>query len=169
MIRIRAGTPRDLPALAAIERETVLLFPPGTLPPGLDQPVAPARLVRGIAAGSLWVAEARGAGAVGFALARDVDRCLHLEEMDVRPSFARRGLGTRLLQRACAAASRRGLAGVTLTTFLHLPWNAPFYASRGFAVPGDLGRFPHLSAALREEHTRGLANRVAMLRPVAGR
>ncbi len=165
MTRLRPGALRDLPALAEIERETVTLFPPGTLPGGLDQPVAPQRLASAIAAGWLWVAEAPGVGAVGFAFARRVGAGLHLEEMDVRPSFGRRGIGTRLLLQACAAAARDGAAWVSLTTFAHLPWNAPFYARRGFVVADDLRPFPHLAAALREERERGLAHRIATVRP----
>jgi len=70
------------------------------------------------------------------------------------------------VEATCRWAARQGLLAVTLTTFRHLPWNAPFYARRGFRVlsPDELG--PGLRAALRGERAQGLRRRVAMRRPL---
>jgi GNAT superfamily N-acetyltransferase len=164
MVRVRSGQLRDLPQLEIIERETATMFPPSALPPELAEPVPEAELAAGIAASLLWIADSASAGPVGFVVCERFTACLHVREMDVRPSFGRRGIGTRLLLHACAAAKNFGLRFVTLTTFSHLPWNAPFYARHGFVVVQSLDAFPHLEAALRHESDRGLEHRVAMVR-----
>jgi GNAT superfamily N-acetyltransferase len=168
MIRLRPGRLSDLPQLEIIGQEAALLFPRSDLPPELAQPVSPIELAQGVAASLLWVAESTPEEApVGFVVCERFPSCLHIVEMDVRPSFGRRGIGTRLLLHACAAAKDFGLPFVTLTTFRHLPWNAPFYAKHGFVVARKLGRFPHLEEALRQERARGLKHRIAMVKPAA--
>lgn len=76
----------------------------------------------------------------------------------------RRGIGTTLLEAAAAWAATTPARTLTLTTFRHVPWNAPFYAGRGFAeLPAaELG--PELRAQVEDEARRGLdpAKRVAM-------
>jgi len=167
MLRIRLGELSDLPRIEMIECETATMFPPSTLPPELAQPLPEAELRDGIAASLLWVAESASAGPVGFVVCERVSYCLHIREMDVRPSFGRRGIGMRLLLHVCAAARNSGLQFVTLTTFSHLPWNGPFYAKHGFAAVQTLGQFPHLRAAVRCERERGLENRIAMVKNAA--
>jgi len=167
MLRIRLGELGDLPRLETIERETAAMFPPSTLPPDLAQPMPQAELAAGIDASLLWVAEWVSAGPVGFVLCERHTSSLHIREMDVRPSFGRRGVGTRLLSQTCAAAKGCSLRFVTLTTFSHLPWNAPFYAKRGFVVAQTFEQFPHLEAFLRHERERGLENRIAMVKNAA--
>jgi GNAT superfamily N-acetyltransferase len=92
------------------------------------------------------------------------DTTLHIAEMNVRPSFGRKGIGTQLLSQACAAAKDFGLQFVRLTTFSHLRCNAPFYAKHGFAEVRSLEQVPHLEAALRHERDRGFENRIAMVK-----
>jgi GNAT superfamily N-acetyltransferase len=163
-IHLRPGRLRDLRHLATIERETAAVFPPGLLPPHAARPLPRARLAQSVAASLLWVADHREAGPVGFVMCERHACCLHIAEMDVRPCHGRRGIGTRLLLHACAAASELGCRAATLTTFLHLPWNAPFYAKHGFVVISPAAAPAHLADALRGEVERGLANRVAMCR-----
>ncbi len=70
---------------------------------------------------------------VGFAAAVPVDRFLHLAELSVDPNHGRIGVGRALVGAIVALARERGLAGVTLTTFRAVPFNAPFYVRLGFA------------------------------------
>jgi len=170
MIRVRLGELSDLPQLEIIELETAPMFPPSALPPELARPLPTAVLAAGVAASLLWVAENAPAEVVGFVVCERFASALHIAEMDVRPSFGRKGVGTRLLFQVCAAAKDFGLQFVTLTTFSHLPWNAPFYAKHGFSALENLEEFPHLEAALRHERERGLDNRIAMIKGlVSGR
>jgi N-acetylglutamate synthase-like GNAT family acetyltransferase len=84
----------------------------------------------------------------------------------VHPDFGRRGLGAQLLEHVCVCASHEGFAAVTLTTFSHLAWNAPFYAAHGFReiTNDELG--PGLRLLREEEADDGLdpALRVCMRR-----
>lgn len=113
----------------------------------------------------LWAALDDGRHVVGFALARVVGGNAHLEELAVHPQHGRQGIGSRLLGAVIRWARAGGFPGVTLITFRHLPWNAPFYERRGFVrlEYGDTGRF--LRELIREEADAGLEarNRVAML------
>jgi len=90
--------------------------------------------------GFLWVAVDEHDVPVGFLLADVVDGNFHIKEMDILPDLNGRGMGTKLLQYACNAACGRGYQYVTLTTFEHIAWNAPFYRRRDFS---------HASSGLR--------------------
>jgi GNAT superfamily N-acetyltransferase len=95
---------------------------------------------------------------VGFALVEMLaDDLPHLDEVDVKPSHGRRGLGTALVRAACEWATAAGFSMLTLTTFRAVPWNLPFYARLGFVeIPRDLLR-PELVAVVSDEAARGLA------------
>ncbi|MEN2427185.1 GNAT family N-acetyltransferase [Chromobacterium vaccinii] len=163
---IRPAEAAELPLLAQIERRAARLFSPSDLPSALAEHTLPAETLSAARdAGLLWVADDAGR-AVGFALAEIVDGQLHLAEMDVDPDHARRGIGSALLRHALAQAWLRGCAAVTLTTFAHLPWNAPFYRRHGF-IEFEPPAGSALADQLRAEAAAGLRNRVAMRRAQA--
>lgn len=81
--------------------------------------------------GLVWVAADAGA-LLGFATCEVFADALHLWELAVRREAQRRGVGSSLIAAVVAAARARNLPAVTLTTFRDIPWNAPFYARRGF-------------------------------------
>jgi GNAT superfamily N-acetyltransferase len=114
--------------------------------------------------GRLWVARAPDGRVVGFAQVELVGGGPHLEEMDVHPAHARRGIGRRLVAAVQAWTRAAGHTALTLTTFRDVPWNAPFYARCGFSVlePAELS--PALRVVVEEEAARGLdpATRVVM-------
>ncbi|MFC0864111.1 GNAT family N-acetyltransferase [Sphaerimonospora cavernae] len=152
---IRWARHEDLAGLADLERaadgmfaDVGIVFPPGTMIEECDDP------------GRVIVA---GRPPVGFAMLGHVDDCVHLDQLAVDPEHGRRGIGTRLLDAVCEAAAALAPA-VTLTTFRDVPWNAPWYARRGFAVlpPEQWG--PELAALVEHERALGieLAPRVVM-------
>jgi GNAT superfamily N-acetyltransferase len=167
------------------------MFSPDDVPAALAVPLPAARIVQGAHDGLLWVAEHAGAGlsgfvngfangfmsgfmsgfVIGFVLCeRPAPATLHIREIDVRPDFGRRGIGAALLAHACRMGAARGLVHATLTTFLHLPWNAPFYARQGFRIVDDEAALaPHLVRALAAERAAGLRRRVAMVRTLDAR
>ena len=75
-------------------------------------------------------------------------------------------MGGRLLAAACALVGESGLPALTLTTFVDVPWNAPWYAARGFVElpPAQWG--PGFRAVWADEVAAGIlvAPRVAMIR-----
>lgn len=166
-VRLRAAVDQDLPVLRSIELEAATLFPASVLPPQLATPLPLEVLQACLAASELWVAGEDGFGLVGFIAARTCGRSLHLVEMDVLPGRGRQGTGTRLLQHLFEVARQRGHLHVTLTTFAHIAWNAPFYARHGYAEVTGFDAWPHLAAALQSERKNGLERRIAMAKHVA--
>jgi len=117
------------------------------------------------AAGRLFVARVGAASqVVGFAAMIRVDGAPHLHELDVLPSWSRRGIGRRLLLHVARCASEAGDSRLTLLTYRDVPWNAPFYRSAGFVELSASERGPELEALRLEEGTKGLdlERRVAM-------
>jgi N-acetylglutamate synthase-like GNAT family acetyltransferase len=81
-----------------------------------------------------------------------------------------RGLGRMLLEHAARRAAADGLPALTLTTFEHVAWNAPYYARLGFRILDDAEVTPGLRAIRRREAGIGLDRwpRVCMRRDVPG-
>jgi GNAT superfamily N-acetyltransferase len=164
-VTIELARPEDVAVLPEIEREAAALFSGLDLPKSVLESVCDLEdLVEALEEGLLWVARLGGGAPVGFALVELLDGVPHLDEMDVRPAFGRRGIGARLLGAVLAWARDAGHAEVTLSTFRDVPWNAPFYAKHGFRPMEE----HEMSAALRAnaayETRRGLdpAARVTM-------
>ena len=79
-----------------------------------------------------------------------------------RQGLQRLCLARRLLDAAATWAPTRGLKAITLTTFRHVAWNAPFYARYGFVELSATAIGERLRAMVRAEESRGLPNRCAM-------
>ncbi|CAN7474284.1 GNAT family N-acetyltransferase [Phenylobacterium sp. LjRoot164] len=118
-----------------------------------DEPTDAATLAARIAAGGLLVAEDQGA-AVAFVMFRPEEGCAYVEQIDVLPSHARRGMGAALLDAVAELARVRGWPALTLSTFKDVPFNAPYYARLGFAVVADLT--PGMAQIRAEHEARGL-------------
>lgn len=165
--QIRLAAIDDLAALPSIERAAAALFPADDLPPALRAQTLPAQdLCDAQRQGRLWVAQAGDGTVAGFALASRSGAQAFLDEMDVHPAHARRGIGRALVAAVVQWARAQGLVSLGLTTFSHLPWNAPFYARLGFVALAPAALCPHLSAALAGEAALGLRRRVAMRLPL---
>lgn len=159
-MKLRLAVEEDLPLLPPIELAAAQLFLDHAAALGIDEGAlrsskSLAELRRGLEAGLLWVAVDGAGRPIGFALALELDGHLHLEEMDVHPDHARRGLGTALVEQVCRAARKRGCA-VTLSTFRGVPWNAPFYAKVGFREVSGSELTPGLLRIRDDEKRRGL-------------
>ncbi|MDD7931587.1 GNAT family N-acetyltransferase [Actinomycetospora straminea] len=115
--------------------------------------------------GGLWVVADAGRP-VAYLMDDVVDGEAHLEQVSVDPSHARRGIGASLVEDLVARARAAGRSAITLTTFVDVPWNAPYYARLGFRALDDDELGPGLRAVRRAEIARGLDRwpRVAMRR-----
>ena len=154
---VRAGVQADVQTLLQVEKSAaILLLEHGGLDLLAMHALAADDLRRGIEAGLLLVAEAEGS-AVGFALAGELDGHAHLFEINVDPAHGQRGIGSALLESVCAAAASRGYDRVTLVTLREVPWNAPFYARRGFVelAQGQWGK--RLAGLIERERMMGLS------------
>ena len=112
----------------------------------------------------IWVAVPQSGKVVGFALAETVDRQAYLTELDVLPAFGRRGIGSRLVRAVLEWAKGRDFDSLSLITFRHLPWNAPFYEKLGFSMVDSAEHGPELAGLMEEERQVGINmdNRVVM-------
>lgn len=174
---IRRTRPEDIDRLPAIETAAGSLF--RTLP-GLawlaDEEPSSVTAHRAHADARLsWVAvleeevESREKP-VGFLIAERHDAALHVLELSVHPDAQRRGIGAALLRRGIEEAGRLGLPAATLTTFVDVPWNGPFYARHGFDVARGEDLTEDLRRILDAERDAGLPmhRRVAMHRVLDG-
>ena len=96
-----------------------------------DEPLSLDFVQQQFQAGRVWVAVDCHEIVVGYAIAREVDDTLYLQQIDVEPEHGRRGIGTALVKTVCTWAKQRRYAIVSLSTFRALSWNAPFYSKLG--------------------------------------
>ncbi|MER7172598.1 GNAT family N-acetyltransferase [Streptomyces mesophilus] len=170
-MRIRQATAADLPRLRDIERAAGEPFRTvGMTAIAEDEPPALDVLEEFRRAGRAWVAvTAPEDEPVAYLVAEPVDEALHVEQVSVHPSVARRGVGRALLDHAAAYARDAGLGALTLTTFAEVPWNAPYYRRLGFRVLGEQELGPGLRKIRAYESELGIDRwpRVCMTRPIA--
>jgi GNAT superfamily N-acetyltransferase len=156
-MRIRAALVTELPALQAIERAAGLMFCDIGMPEVAQYGPWPLpEMTARQDAGQLWVVASDDDGPAGYLMADLVDGCLQIEQVTVHPNSARRGLGRALLDHAASRAAAEGLPALTLTTFAHVPWNAPYYARCGFRVLDGAEITPGLQAIREREAALGL-------------
>lgn len=158
---VRPAEPDDLVALPEIDRRAESLFRvAGYQLPEITFPVDTMH-------GALVIFVA-GRPAVGFVWVSEVDNLAYVEALAVIPGWMRQGLGTALLEAACKWAAAAGYPAITLITFADVAWNAPYYATRGFAIVDDIT--PGLAALRETERAVGLdavGPRVVMRRELA--
>ncbi len=165
---IEGAKAEHVPFLNAIELAAAAIFPPGSIPEHiLSDKVPEATLTEAVRNGRLWVALGADACPAGYGLLQFVDGLALLAQMDVRPEQGRKGLGTALVRHIADAARDSGAEFLYLTTFSHVPWNAPFYARLGFAEVPEAEQPIAIRAILSEERERGLENRIAMRLPLS--
>lgn len=190
-VLVRLAIPQDLGALRELEEAADRSFEPlfgpapfGTerAPTGQERAAGPGFLLVAVAAagtdgttdtddtvgtvGSLGTEDTDDVGVVGFAHVLERDGQTHLEQLAVDPEHQGAGIGTSLIEAACAEAAARGHRRITLRTYATVPFNAPLYARRGFAVVPDPGTPFHRELARAEEaHDLGRhGQRVTMVR-----
>jgi GNAT superfamily N-acetyltransferase len=155
---VRRATPADLELLPEIDQRAESLFRVA----GMHLPDIPFPLDALHESRAVFVA---GRPPVGFVQVDEVDGVAHVQELAVLPSHMRKGLGSALLDAACAWARESGYPAITLTTYALVPWNGPFYRSRGFVELTELT--PELHELREWERDIGLdavGRRVAMRR-----
>lgn len=92
----------------------------------------------------------------GFAAAGAIGRELHLHELSVARAHQCRGIGATLLEALTIDARNCGFCAITLNTYRDIPWNGPFYASRGFVELDDFSNRTHLGKSLEAAVSLGL-------------
>jgi GNAT superfamily N-acetyltransferase len=157
---VRVADDADLAELPAVEAAADELF----VPLGITDLPAPGTPEQWAHAWRVLVA---GRPVRGFAVLELLDGAVHLEQLSVDPAHGRQGIGAALLAATLDTARQHGADRVTLLTYADVPWNAPWYARRGWQVTTELT--PGLQALRRREVALGLdrhGQRVAMVQLV---
>ncbi|EKT4520844.1 GNAT family N-acetyltransferase [Pseudomonas putida] len=163
-MHIRPTRLDDVPLLAAIERSAAQAFlrlpDLAWLATGdvLDENAHRAFIARH---GS-WVAVDGNDCPQGFICTEQAHDWLHIHEVSVCAQAQGLGMGRALLQQAISIARSHGKRVVTLTTFVEVPWNAPFYARHGFKIIDPAQLDTRLGDILQAERAHGLTGRCAM-------
>ncbi|WP_291443092.1 GNAT family N-acetyltransferase [Desulfovibrio sp.] len=166
---IDLATAAHVPLLAAIEVAAAGIFPPGSIPDHIRSEFSPVdKLHEAVQSGLLWVALDQAGNPVGYAYVRLIDHAALLAQIDVHPDHMRKGIGAALIGRVAGRMRQRQVPAIYLTTFTHVPWNAPFYARLGFTALDDAGLPQFLKDILEEEKFCGLTDRIGMRLPLAG-
>ncbi|MGX9699811.1 GNAT family N-acetyltransferase [Janthinobacterium lividum] len=169
---IRAATGADLPLLAQVERSAATLFAHAGpelawLAQGEPLPLSTLQMLQ--QHGGVWVAADGQDRPSGFLAAQPLDGQWFIVELSVALPHQRQGLGARLLDAAAAHAQALGCACLTLSTYRHLPWNAPYYARHGFSAieAAALGAGHALKLAREAQDGHDPALRCLMRKPLA--
>lgn len=129
---IRGPREADIPALYDIEGRSTLLLAAHGFPGLADEPGPPvADFGEFLRASHTLVAVIDGKP-VGYAAAEPVGDAWYLKQLSVDPPMGGRGIGAALLECVIAEAKSRAFQRIALSTFRDVPFNAPFYARRGF-------------------------------------
>lgn len=165
-VTIRLAQVADIPQIIAVECSAVQIYrqiPDLSFIADGDE-MSEQQHLAFIAKQSEWVAENAASAVVGFIAARVYQSNWHIAELSVAEHWQRRGIGKRLINVVKTQAAHHGIRRLTLTTFIDVPWNAPYYRCHGFIVipPDRLTRA--LQHILAQEVVMGLPaeNRCAM-------
>jgi ribosomal protein S18 acetylase RimI-like enzyme len=154
---IRAARIEELTLLAHIEQSAAIRF--------LDTPYAflvdanplPLEFVQQrFQAGQVWVVVDRQDTVIGYAVTREVDDTLYLQEIDIEPTHGQRGLGSALVDRIRSWAKLAAYGVMSLSTFRDIPWNAPFYSKLGFRILDESELTAGFQQIRRQEYEVGL-------------
>jgi GNAT superfamily N-acetyltransferase len=121
-----------------------------------DSPLPVAELARYQQAGTAWVTVNATDAPIAYLIAEVIDGNLHIEQVSVHPQHARHARGRHLIDHAAQHARAHGIPALTLTTFTHVPWNAPYYTRIGFHTLTPEELTPGLRAIRRQEAVHGL-------------
>lgn len=150
---IRAARSNELKALVAIDDDASELYAQAGLELAFEKahPFVVAESARWAAAierGLAHVAVDADDRPIGFMTLGFVDSEPYLDQIAVRRSSMRRGVGTALLRHAFEWSASQSL---WLTTYSHLPWNKPYYERHGFVTVLESACGSELRAILREQ------------------
>ena len=97
-----------------------------------DDPFSVAELLSFQSDGRAWVVPDERDAPIVYLVAEWVDGNVHIEQVSTHPDAAGRGLGRDLIEYVAGWARDRGAPALTLTTFVEVPWNGPYYERLGF-------------------------------------
>lgn len=132
-----------------------------------DEPLPAHVLNEYVDDGRCWVAVDGDDRPLGYLIVEVVDAAAHIEQVSVDPTYAGRRIGAELIERAAQWAECRASA-LTLTTYVDVPWNGPYYERLGFRFMDESEESTGLKAIREHERSLGLDAwlRACMLRDI---
>ena len=110
-----------------------------------------------LAKGLSWIAlNSLSQTICGFINAEVIDGEFYVGEVSVSEAYQKKGIGSKLFETALTEAKSLGLSTATLTTFIDVPWNAPYYQRLGFVILTADILPQYLERKLQEEKSSGL-------------
>ncbi|MEI5998108.1 GNAT family N-acetyltransferase [Paraburkholderia bengalensis] len=133
----RFAVPRDVASIRVVESEAAQRFVSvGLTGIAAARPMDAPFVLKKVRASEVIVAEC-GGECVGFVMFAMLRSRIYVEALDVVPQHAGRRIGAALLDEVDARARESGATRVELSTFRHVPWNAPYYRRLGFSELAD--------------------------------
>ncbi|CAI1693023.1 acetyltransferase [Serratia quinivorans] len=158
-LKIRLAQLQDIAQLIAVERSAAQLFQQQPAWAFIAEgPVMDARQHTDfIQQRQEWLAESTAGEVVGFIAVTVQQQEWHIAELSVAAHWQRQGIGRRLIAEVAAQARLQGAQRLTLTTFIEVPWNAPYYQRLGFRPIAPERLSASLSSRLAQEVAEGFA------------
>ena len=152
---IRLAREEDLPVLREIEQVAGEAFPGVGMAAVADDELPTLESLRSYQrAGRAWVYA--DPGVVAYLTGELVDGSAHVEQVSVHPAAAGRGIGRALIEKLAEWGRERGAQAITLTTFVEVAWNGPYYERCGFRYLAEAELTPGLVAIRAAEAAHGL-------------
>lgn len=162
---LRLAQQQDIPQLIAVERSAAQLFRQHQELQFIaeGEVMSPQQHADFIAQQREWVMVGPTEQIAGFIAVQPFPHSWHIAELSVAADWQRQGVGKRLIEKVAALALRQGIQRLTLTTFMQVAWNAPYYQRLGFCIIPIARLDTHLQHLLAQEVGQGLAgSRCAM-------
>ncbi|MGF6190163.1 N-acetyltransferase family protein [Serratia sp. 2723] len=158
-LKLRLAQRQDIAQLVAVERSAAQLF---RQQPELQfiaegEVMSPQQHVGFIAQQREWVMASPTEQIAGFIAVQPFPHSWHIAELSVAADWQRQGVGKRLIEEIAGLALCQGMQRLTLTTFLQVAWNAPYYQRLGFRIIPVARLDAYLQHLLAQEMGQGLA------------
>ncbi len=166
---IRLAREEDLPVLREIEQAAGEAFRGIGMAAVADDELPTLESLRSYQrAGRAWVYA--DPSVMAYLTGELVDGSAHVQQVSVHPAAAGRGIGRELIEKLAEWGRQRGAQAITLTTFVEVAWNGPYYERCGFRYLADAELTPGLVAIRAAEAAHGLDRwpRAAMRRDLRG-
>ncbi len=158
-LSVRLAQPQDIPQLIEVERSAAQLFgQQAELRFIADGEVMSSRQhAEFIARQREWLMASASGQIAGFIAVQRLQHSWHIVELSVAANWQRQGVGKRLIAEVTAQARQRKVQRLTLTTFIKVLWNAPYYQRLGFRQIPTARLEAQLQDILAREAEQGFA------------
>ena len=158
-LKLRLAQRDDLAQLVAVERSAAQLFRQQQELQFIaeGEVMSQQQHVDFIAQQREWVMVSPTEQIAGFIAVQPFAHSWHIAELSVAADWQRQGVGKRLIEEVAGLAMSQGIQRLTLTTFVQVAWNAPYYQRLGFRIIPVARLDAYLQHLLAQEVEQGFA------------